>query len=131
MTLHDAAIYRFSQWWKRMMRGGYAFALGAALHGAPPERHWVTECRRAWLWGLILPVGVLTSALAFGWWALMLLNLYVLQYLRLALQGTRSTRQNWWWAGALVLGKFPEMFGQVRFLLDRFRRVHSRLIEYK
>src|ERR1700678_63187 len=50
MTLHDAAMYRFSQWWKRMLRGGYAFAQGVALHGAPPERHWVAESRRAWVW---------------------------------------------------------------------------------
>ena len=43
MTLHDAAITRFSQWWRRSVRSGYAFALGAELHGAPPERHWVWE----------------------------------------------------------------------------------------
>ena len=37
MTLHDAAITRFGQWWWRNMRSGYAFALGAELHGAPPS----------------------------------------------------------------------------------------------
>ena len=51
MTLHDAAMTRFSQWWKRMRRGGHAFAEGAALHGAPPERHFVSETRRALVWG--------------------------------------------------------------------------------
>ena len=39
MTLHDAAITRFSQWWSRTLRGGYAFANGAYLHSAAPERH--------------------------------------------------------------------------------------------
>src|SRR5690348_1558940 len=37
MALHDAALYHFSQWWKRMVRGGYAYAQGAREHGAPPE----------------------------------------------------------------------------------------------
>ena len=39
MTSHDAQISRLSQWWKRTMRAGHAFAEGAALHGAAPERH--------------------------------------------------------------------------------------------
>ncbi len=43
MTLHDAAMNRFSQWWKRSVRAGYAFAEGAAIHGAPPVGHWVEE----------------------------------------------------------------------------------------
>lgn len=37
MTLHDAAITRFGQWWKRSMRAGHAYAEGAWLHGSPPN----------------------------------------------------------------------------------------------
>jgi len=131
MTLHDAAIYHFGQWWKRTMRGGYAFALGSSLHGAPPERHWVVESRRAWVWGLIFPLCVLVLTPVLGSWALLLFNVYLLQFLRIALGGRRSTRENWWWAFAMVIGKFPEMLGQMRFHVDQFRRVKSRLIEYK
>jgi len=131
MTLHDAAVYRFGQWWKRMLRGGYGFALGAALHGAPPERHWVWESRAAWVWGLFLPVTVLALALVSGSWALLLLLVYPLQVIRLALRGRGTTRENWWRAGALVLCKFPEMLGQLKFVVDRYRNVQSRLIEYK
>ncbi|MGC5198866.1 glycosyltransferase family 2 protein, partial [Aphanothece microscopica RSMan92] len=43
MTLHDAAILRPGQWWRRTRRAGHAFAEGAHLHGAGPERHWVAE----------------------------------------------------------------------------------------
>jgi len=131
MTLHDAAQYRFAQWWKRSLRGGYAYAQGVALHGAPPERHSVTESRRAWVWGLWIPLATVALALAFGWWALLLLLLYPLQVLRLAARGMRSARENWWRAVTLVGSKFPEMLGQVKYLADRVRRVQSRLIEYK
>jgi hypothetical protein len=55
----------------------------------------------------------------------------VLQVVRIALSGTRSKRENWWWAASVVLGKFPEMLGQLKFLIDRNLRTQSRLIEYK
>lgn len=131
MTFHDAAMYRFGQWWKRMLRGGFGAAQGAALHGAPPERHCVPEVRRAWIWGLGIPVVVLLLALVAHWQALILLIVYPVQVIRLAMRGRRSARENWWRAAALVVGKFPEMVGQLKFLLDRYRRVPSRLIEYK
>ena len=131
MTLHDAAMYHFGQWWKRMVRGGYGFAQGADLHGAPPERHWVSESRRIWIWGLVVPLAALALALVVKWWAVLLLMVYPLQVIRLCLRGKRTPRENWWRAVALVLGKFPEMLGQCKFMLDRYRRAKSGLIEYK
>jgi GT2 family glycosyltransferase len=131
MTLHDAALFRFGQWWKRMMRGGYAFAQGVALHGAPPERHWVRESRRVWMWGLCVPVSIGVLSAAVSTWALVLLAVYPLQLIRLAALGRRSMRENWWRATALVVGNFPEMIGQLKFALDQHRRVKSKLIEYK
>lgn len=131
MGLHDAAISRFGQWWKRMIRGGYAFAAGADLHGAPPERHCVRESRRIWFWGLGVPVVVFGLCLWWGTWALLILLIYPLQVVRLALLGNRSFRENWWRAAFLVLGKFPEMLGQAKFLVHRCLGGQSRLIEYK
>ena len=131
MAVHDAAMSRFHQWWTRALRTGYAFAQGAALHGAPPERHGVRESRSAWFWGLAVPLGI--GALA-PWWgasALVLLLLYPLQMVRLAVRGGRSRSENWWRAGFLVLGKFPEMLGQLKFRLHRHRGGQPRLIEYK
>ncbi len=46
MTLHDAAMSHFSQWWRRALRAGHSFAEGAHRHGGAPERHWVRESRR-------------------------------------------------------------------------------------
>lgn len=131
MALHDAALYRFSQWWKRMIRGGYAYALGADEHGASPERHWVQESRRIWFWGFWLPIVIIALTLGSGWWALCLLVIYALQIIRLATGGKRTAKENWLQAVALVLCKFPEMLGQLKFLIDKRRRVQSRLIEYK
>ncbi len=131
MTLHDAAMTRFGQWWQRSLRAGHAFAEGAFLHGAAPERHWLRESRRAWLWGLGIPLAMVLAASVFGWLALFLLLIYPLQIVRLAVRSARSPRENWLQALFLVLGKFPEMLGQVKFLWRRFGAGKSILIEYK
>ncbi|WP_448196979.1 glycosyltransferase [Pseudomonas putida] len=131
MTLHDAAMTRFGQWWRRSVRAGYAYAEGASLHGAPPERHWLRESRRAWVWGLGIPLLVALASIWMGLWALVLLLVYPLQMLRLARRGGRSARENAVQAVFLVLGKFPEMLGQMRFVLNRFMAGNPALIEYK
>jgi GT2 family glycosyltransferase len=51
MTLHDADMKRFNQWWKRNVRAGHAYAEVAWLHGKEPERYWVKETISNWLWG--------------------------------------------------------------------------------
>ena len=131
MTMHDAAMTRFGQWWRRTVRCGHAYAQGVDLHGAPPERHFVRESRSAWFWGLAIPL-VVGGLVLFWWsWALVLLLIYPLQTIRLALCGEPSTRGNWWRAGFLVLAKFPEMLGQIKFLFHRHLGGQSRLIEYK
>lgn len=131
MTLHDVAMTRFGQWWKRSMRGGYAFAEGAHLHGAPPERHWVRETRRALIWGLGIPVLAFSLTIWLGAWSLAVLLIYPVQIVRLASRDTRSMKKNWWRALFLVLGKFPEMMGQLSFLYNRLAGKTVRLIEYK
>ena len=124
MTSHDARIMRFSQWWQRSRRAGYAFAEGAALHGKPPERHWVRETRRALVWGLGLPLAVLMLGLLnpLGW---ALLLLYPVQVLRLiSHMGPEA-------AFFTTLGKFPEAQGAIEYLWHRGRSGKRGLIEYK
>jgi len=131
MAWHDAAMSRFSQWWKRALRAGYAFAQAASLHGAPPERSGVRESRSAWFWGLGLPAGVIILSLFWQAWAFVLLLIYPCQVIRLACKGDRSRHENWWRAFFLVLGKFPEMIGQAKFLMHRLLDTKARIIEYK
>jgi hypothetical protein len=67
MTLHDAAMTRFGQYWKRAQRAGHAYAEGAAMHGAPPERHGVAGRNRALIWGAGLPLAILVAGLIWPW----------------------------------------------------------------
>jgi glycosyltransferase involved in cell wall biosynthesis len=131
MTLHDAAMTRFHQWWKRTKRAGHAFAHGAYLHGAPPVRHSVTEVRRACFWGFGLPVVTLVLSALLSPAFLLLLLAYPAQVIRLGLRADVPKRSRWPHAALLVLGKFPEFLGVLKFHLDRLVGRRSYLIEYK
>jgi hypothetical protein len=131
MALHDADITRFAQWWKRSIRSGYAFGEGVYLHGAAPEYHWVREALRSLVWGLGVPLLTVTLLLFAQYWGLLLLVSYPIQVIRIYKKGSRSPRVNWIWAMFLVLGKFPEMVGIIRFMLHKIFSFNKRLIEYK
>jgi glycosyltransferase involved in cell wall biosynthesis len=131
MTMHDVALNRFGQWWRRMVRSGYAYAAGAYLHGAPPERHWVAETRRIWIWAAAIPAAIILILAAAGPWALTLATLYPVQVTRLYLNRKSWSAAPLGGAILLVVGKFPEFAGQLRFLRDLWRGKEGRLIEYK
>lgn len=130
MTLHDAAMTRFSQFWTRARRAGHAYAEGAARHGRAPEGHFVPETRRALLWGLALPAITLLATLFTGPLGLVLLAAYPLQVARLA-RRDGLTRPAWEAALLLTLAKFAETQGILGYHLRRLNRRPARLIEYK
>ena len=124
MTLHDAAMHRFSQWWQRTRRAGHAFAEGSALHADGPEGHWRVETKRALFWGALLPLAIVGAAL---FWPPALLGalVYPAQVARLAGQ------HGFEWALFNVIGKFAEAQGVVGFMLGRMTGQKRGLIEYK
>jgi hypothetical protein len=91
----------------------------------------VRESRSAWFWGLGLPLFALVCTTLVGPFGLVALAVYPLQVVRLALSGDRSMQENWWRAVFLVIGKFPEMFGQLKFLFHRHVGGRPHLIEYR
>lgn len=124
MTLHDAAMTRFGQWWRRSRRAGHAFAEGAWKHRAGAEGHWQRETRRALLWGAGVPLAALLAG-ALHPAGLALLLLWPVQVARLVPRlGAEA-------AVFTVLGKLPEAQGAIGFHLARLRGRRRGLIEYK
>lgn len=123
MALHDIAMTRFSQWWRRARRHGHAIAEGAALHGAGPERYCIRQVRRALNWGVGVPLAAVLGIVITPW-ALMLLLAWPAQVLRLKMHG-----QSWLEAFFLVLGKLPEAQGVLSYHLGR--RKDRKIIECK
>lgn len=126
MTLHDAAILRFGQWWRRAVRAGHGFAQVGALHPA----HFVAARRRVWIWGAALPV----LAQAGGPLAVGVLALYAASFMRGALRfrrGGMGWRQAVAAAGLITLSKFPNLQGVLTYHLRKRRGAAARIIEYK
>lgn len=126
MALHDAAMHRFGQWWRRTRRAGYSYALGAALHGRTAERHNMAQTRRALIWGLGIPLAAILGAALIHPWLLGLLLAWPLQAVRLWRRDGDPVR-----AAFVTLGKLPEALGVLEFWLGRMTGRDGRLIEYK
>jgi GT2 family glycosyltransferase len=126
MTLHDAAMLHFGQWWSRSKRAGHAFAEGAWLHGAPPERHWVKETISAFFWGITLPTTIFLLSIGLSLWCLVAFAIYPIQVARLTMRLGNPQR-----ALFLVMGKFPEASGVLKFYIGKLRGSGTSIIEYK
>ena len=135
MTLHDAQIMHFGQWWRRSIRNGHAYAEGAWLHGKSPEKHWVKESRRIWLWGFMLPFLAIASAwLTGGISLILLLTAYGILFLRIYKYGRNREiipSDALLYGLFCVLDKFPQVIGQIQFHLFRFLRRKRTIVEYK
>jgi len=131
MTLHDAAMTRFRQWWKRQIRAGFAYSLGAAMHGRSPERHWVRERQRILIYGFFYPVLLLALAWPTRGISLAGFLLYPLQAVRIALKVKgRPWKDRLAFGMSCMLSKFPEFIGWVKYQRAK-RSGRMRIIEYK
>jgi hypothetical protein len=79
----------------------------------------------------VLPVLVLAAAIAIDVRALWALAVYPLQVVRLFARGRGPVGQRAARAFFLVVGKFAEAAGQVKFTAHRLANTRGRLIEYK
>lgn len=140
MTIHDAAMLKFSQWWRRAIRAGHASAEGCAIHGRSPERHNVRAVLSALFWGVSVPIVAVGFLIAAVWWpwAVMGSPITLFGYVALAAKISRSMQRKGFiafdarlYAAACVLAKFPKSLGIFQFWLNRLRGRPSTLIEYK
>ena len=109
MTLHDADMRHFSQWWKRNVRAGHAYAEAWYRE----RRFGEGTARRQVLSNLVWSLPIAWPAWPALWW-----RIY-------------EKRRDPAYAAFTVLGKLPQAEGQLRFLSRRLRRARGRLIEYK
>ena len=131
MTLHDAAIYHFTQWWKRCIRSGFAYAEGASLHGGTPEFHCVQELRRTLLWGGVIPFFIIGLLFLNYKYALVLASVYILQTFRLALKLRKTNVRFIQLSILMVMVKFPETYGALKYYKNKLLGKKTKLIEYK
>lgn len=107
MTLHDAAMTRFGQWWKRNVRAGHAYAENYHRHGAPPELMAKKNVISNFVWAALFP-------------------LLPLLWIKVKAQGKSAL-----YATFITLSKVPQAIGQLKFHFNRLTGRQQRIIEYK
>lgn len=132
--IHDADMYSVWQWWRRSKRTGYAYAQVSSLHGTPPERKFVREIRRTWLWGAIIPLSaVVLAPMTYGVSLIAFLR-YLITPIRLFYY-TKQYRfpplSRLAWALSCTMSAFPGVLGAMKFYGDRWRHKRPEIIEYK
>lgn len=131
MAWHDAEMLHFGQWWKRSTRTGFGYAQWAWIHGSANDHRLVRQTLRPLLWAALLPLAALGLWLAWSPLALLLLLAYPLQVLRLAARVDGDWRTRLWHGFFIVLGKFPELAGQLRFWASGRPRQGANPFDYK
>lgn len=127
MSVHDADMHRFRQWWLRAVRSGYGYAqVWCKTASYPTGRLYGRELLRAFVWTIGVSALALGLALADGAeWLLSGAGLWGIQFLRLARRdGTRK-------AAHLMVGKWAEIVGVLRFAIVAFLKREKRAILYK
>ena len=159
MTIHDANILRFSQWWRRTKRAGYGGAdvfhrVRRAIPGTEREdipfshivdssRQWTIRFALTCLFGLVGGVAVaatfgggIAAAVVTGLFFAVFLpvSLGIAQAIRIArsiADRAEDPRHRLAYGLFTVIGKFPQCLGQIRYHRDLRRGRIARLIEYK
>ena len=131
MTLHDAAMHRFGQWWMRGVRSGFGYAQVWAATRNARQPLYRTEVIRAAFWGGAFPLALVALAAIYPLAALALTGIYAVQIMRIAFR--RGVTQPHAWAYGLfaLLAKFPELQGAMRFWWRTRKGGASSAILYK
>jgi len=135
MVFHDADMQRFSEWWKRAVRGGWAVSEGFAMYGQAPEKYMAHRYVSGWVWGLLLPAVALFASLYTHGWSLLLLLLYPVLMFRIfrycRYNNGYELPESVLYAVLCTLSKFAQAAGQLQYWLTRWQRKTPLLIEYK
>lgn len=106
MTIHDAAMHHFRQWWLRAVRSGLGYAQAWRATRGLPHPLYRRECLRALAWTLGVAAVAAAAALVWGWPALLAAPLiWAMQFARLT--GRHGTGE----AALLLIGKAAETVG--------------------
>ena len=130
MTLHDANMTRFSEWWKRAVRSGHGFAQVGSIH---PE-YFTTERNRVLVFAAILPLLAVLLSIIFPYGLIVVAAIYLRSYIR-SVQGLKRegllAKEAWHHGLFLVLSKFPNLLGMGIFYWRNLRGHKMNIIEYK
>lgn len=139
MALHDLAMTRFAQWWKRQIRTGYGSLDVATRFGLAAYKR-ITYRARFWsAWPLVVIGTSTVTAFAAGpvpaiVAALLTISLWPTQWCRIAVRTFRGGHPFYVcvaYAFFTMISFWPQMVGQILYWNDRMAKRPIRLLEHK
>ena len=135
MVHHDANILKFNQWWKRSIRGGYAYANGFILHRKDKRGYYAKEVRSIIIWGFSMPLFILLLSLFVNFFFFCLYAIYPIQLLRMSLSKWKrnncSEKDSLLFSFFTILSKVPQFIGFLTFFKRLILQKNHQIIEYK
>jgi len=133
MTMHDVAMSKFSQWWKRNIRTGYAYAESYFLHGHSNEVFRGKELKSIITWAVIIPLLILTLSIV-NLIFLIVILIYPIQLIRLTFRYKKELKETRYaiiYSVSNLFSKWPQCFGALLFIKNKFYGRLGNIIEYK
>lgn len=138
MTLHDADMTKFSQWWKRSKRSGYAFFLNTYTHGSETdERFKRKEIKSILFWAgafylcLLASLALRSLVPVSIYGVIVLLQAWRMSQSLARVKNSHGAAATYKYALMVMLGKIPQLHGVMSGLMKAlFKRQHT-LVEYK
>jgi GT2 family glycosyltransferase len=127
MSVHDANMHRFGQWWRRAVRSGYGYAqVRCKTQSYRSGALYTRELVRAFAWSFGVAVAAVVLALLFSPIGLLFaIAVWGVQFLRLSRRhGARK-------AVHFMLGKWAEAFGAMRYAAAALLKREKGAILYK
>ena len=139
MTLHDLAMYNLSQYWRRSVRTGYAYAEISSKYAKTSDPLWSAESRSNlirgifWWWGPILSIVFSFLVHSVAPVALFLIVAFILiaRTAARSMGKVRSTKLLIAYSLHSHLQQIPILFGQIRYQRQRKSGRNAAIIEYK
>ena len=134
MVLHDAQLAKFSQWKRRAIRSGHAYAQGYYLHREEKDGYCLKDSQKIWFWAFLYPLFIFLTVIFFDIKALILFVLYILQFVKITgncHKWTGSLKQSVLYSFFTILGRWPQLAGQIIFLKRLLKGESWRIIERK
>lgn len=135
MTMHDAAIFRFSQFYKRGRRAGMGLAQVFNRSGFGMDRAGLAMAMRAAIWAIAIPLAIIFLYLLHPALGLAAIAIYPLQIVRHALTNRLGVgtgfMQRLQVAAITMAGKFAEAHGEIEFIVKRWTQKNVAVVSYK
>jgi len=132
MALHDAAITRFSQWFKRNIRSGHAYTQGYFIHKMDKKGYCKKDSMRIIMWAFVFPFSVIMVSIIIHSFFLFLFLFYLIQIgkiTRYKNKTLKNLKHSIVYGFFITLGRYPQLVGQLLFVKRKIFKKQYKIIE--